>query len=489
MKEYSPKRRTAVVFAGSGTSGAYHAGVLKALDESGVKIDLVVGSGVGVVTAAFAAAAGGPRLYGKGGFWDGASWSSFYRLRMPVRVGALLLGVAFLVFVLPLLLAVLAGLLFPIVLVVDSLSAGFPSQLLDALRAAPAALRIPYLAALAAPSFVFSVLALAVLVSLMLRHRRRAWELFESVLDAEPARARLRHSLGEVTRGPSFPGARPSDAELGRRYVALACDNLGQPGFRELILRTADLETGAALPFVLLEDEHKEAFATARIRGPRSRSEGLAGAVDLRTSGYDELMFDAVMTGLLPPPVAPVRRVSFPRRGIHAGETHRLCDATAVGGCGISEALAAGAEQIVFVSAVPDVASPPPRRRGPLALADSQLATLERRGVEEDLRSGERMNRIVETLGRAGPDDEPSWEDPATGRRYRSVGLYVIRPELRYLGPLELSGARDPATEVVGLLEDLVEQGFRDAYREFIEPVVGAALEPDPEEVRNGVEL
>ena len=59
MREYSPKRRTALVLAGSGTSGAYHAGVLRALDESGVKIDLVVGSGVGTVAAAFAAAAGG----------------------------------------------------------------------------------------------------------------------------------------------------------------------------------------------------------------------------------------------------------------------------------------------------------------------------------------------------------------------------------------------------------------------------------------------
>ena len=52
MREYSPRRRTALVLTGSGTSGAYHAGVLKALDESGVKLDLVVGSGVGAVGAA-----------------------------------------------------------------------------------------------------------------------------------------------------------------------------------------------------------------------------------------------------------------------------------------------------------------------------------------------------------------------------------------------------------------------------------------------------
>ena len=56
-----------------------------------------------------------------------------------------------------------------------------------------------------------------------------------------------------------------------------------------------------------------------------------------------------------------MRRVSFPRGGLHGGETHRLTDATLVGGCGLSEALAAGAEQVIVVSAVPEasVASAP----------------------------------------------------------------------------------------------------------------------------------
>ena len=77
MKEYSPKRRTALVLTGSGTAAAYHAGVLRALDESGVKIDVVVGSGAGTIGAAFAAVAGSGRLYGENGFWTGASWSAF----------------------------------------------------------------------------------------------------------------------------------------------------------------------------------------------------------------------------------------------------------------------------------------------------------------------------------------------------------------------------------------------------------------------------
>ena len=119
MKEYSPKRRTAVVFTGTGVSGAYHAGVLRALDESGAKIDVVVGSGAGCVTAAFAAVAGGARLYGPQGFWDEAGWSSFYRLRPALRAGVLLLAMSFGVFLLPLALALVAGLLFPLGLLLD----------------------------------------------------------------------------------------------------------------------------------------------------------------------------------------------------------------------------------------------------------------------------------------------------------------------------------------------------------------------------------
>ena len=87
MHEYSPKRRTALVFTGSGTSGAYHAGVLRALDESGVKIDLVVGSGVGAIAAAYAAVDGGAKLYGPGGFWDRVRWRSLFRLRPAAVAG------------------------------------------------------------------------------------------------------------------------------------------------------------------------------------------------------------------------------------------------------------------------------------------------------------------------------------------------------------------------------------------------------------------
>ena len=84
---------------------------------------------------------------------------------------------------------------------------------------------------------------------------------------------------------------------------------------------------------------------------------------------------------------------------------------------------------------------------------------------------------MIETLGHRTDDGGRAWQDPATGRLYRSVALYVIRPERRVLGPLDLDGAEDPATEVRATAADLLELGYRDAYRLFVEPVVGAVPE------------
>lgn len=483
MKDYSPRRRTALVFTGIGTAGAYHAGVLKALDESGVKVDLVVGSGVGAIAAAYAAVAGGARLYGPRGFWDGVGVRSVYRLRPAVSVALLLLGSSFGVFLLPLAVALVGGLLFPLVLIVDRLAPGVPSRLLGRFWAAPETLSGPYLGALAAPIFVLSVFAIAFLARAWLREPRRFAERFESHLTARRGEERLRRGLWEIARGPALSKAPPSETELGKRFVALLAENLGQPGFRELILRTADLDTGGALPFVVLSDAHLAAFASARARGPRSRLERRAGAVDLRAPGYDVMLFDAVVTGLLPPFAAPVRRVSFPKGGLNPGETHRLSDATLAGGSGIAEALAGGAEQVIVAAVTPEAPAPAARRRGARAVQDGALAALERQAVERDLAGAERINRMVETLGHRTEDGGRAWQDPATGRLYRDFALYVVRPERRSLGPLELDGVRDPATEVVETTADVLEQGYRDCYRLFVEPVVGAVPAPRPPEV------
>lgn len=467
MREYSPKRRTAVVFTGTGTTGAYHAGVLRALDESGVKIDLVVGSGVGAIAAAFAAVGGGAGLYGKGGFWEGAGWRGFYRVRPSLRVALSLLGVSFAIFALPVLLGLLLGFLFPLLLIADRVSPGAASRVLSALWVAPEALSGPYLAAQAVPVFALAMLAMVVLASVYSRKRGRLAEAFEAYLDAEPGLDRLRRGLWEIARGAALSGAPASEAELGRRYVALLSENMGELGFRELILRVADLDRGRSLGFALLRDE-----GSLRARDDM---------VDLRGPGQDALLFDALATGLLFPVAMPLRRVTFPKGAVHAGETHRLTDAALVPGCGIEEALFAGAEQVVVVTGTPEEAAPPTRRRGPLARIDATLRALEQQATAE-IEATERTTRIVKTLGHRVSGGRGAWEDPATGQVAREVDLWVIRPHRRTLGPTELDGASDPATEVLQTTDDLVERGFRDAYRQFIEPVVGQAPLPEREE-------
>src|SRR5207247_7594559 len=79
---YSPQLRTALVLTGTGTAGAYHAGVLRALHEAGVKLDVVAGRGIGVVGALFAAIDGAQRLWEDKGFWrtPAVQWLYFWRL-------------------------------------------------------------------------------------------------------------------------------------------------------------------------------------------------------------------------------------------------------------------------------------------------------------------------------------------------------------------------------------------------------------------------
>jgi len=486
MREYSPKRRTALVFTGSGSTGAYHAGVLKAIDESGVKIDLVVGSGVGALAAAFASVAGGAKLYGPDGFWNELEWSSLYRMRTALRVAFVLLGAALVVFALPLLLAVLAGLLFPLALIVDLVAPGAPARLLASVGGAPLLLRAPYLAALAAPVFALSVAAFAAAARVGFGERRRAGELFEAVLDPSVGLARLRTSLWEVARGNALSGSAPSAVELSRKHVALLLENLGQPGFRELIVRTCDMETGRPLPFALLQEPARLRFAAARAKD-RSKPDAPPEAIDLRGAEHAALLFDAVATGLLPPIILPPLRVGFPRGGPFPGETHRLSDASLVGGSGLREALDAGAEQVILVSGSPEQAGLRQRRRGPRALADAAVAALERQALEADLDAALRVNRMVQTLGHQKDDGSRAWQDPETGREHREFALYVVRPSARALGPLELDGALDPATEVLQTLDDLVEQGYRDAYRLFVEPVIGGAA-PEPATLSGDVE-
>src|SRR5688572_33411249 len=83
---YSPRRRTALILTGTGTAGAYHAGVLRALHEAGVKLDIVAGRGIGSIGALFAAVDGTQRLWDEKGFWRAAAVRRLYQWRPVLRL-------------------------------------------------------------------------------------------------------------------------------------------------------------------------------------------------------------------------------------------------------------------------------------------------------------------------------------------------------------------------------------------------------------------
>ena len=85
---YSPQLRTAVLLSGNGTGGAYHAGVLRALHEAGVKIDVVSGRGIGVVGALFAAIDAGAKTWEDGGVWRRRPVPRMYQWRHSLRWAA-----------------------------------------------------------------------------------------------------------------------------------------------------------------------------------------------------------------------------------------------------------------------------------------------------------------------------------------------------------------------------------------------------------------
>ncbi len=99
---YSPDRRTALVLCGTGAHGAYHAGVLRALQEAGVKIDVVAGQGIGAATAAVAAIDGGARLWDASGLWQSAAPATMYGWKPLLRVTGWITAALALILLVPL---------------------------------------------------------------------------------------------------------------------------------------------------------------------------------------------------------------------------------------------------------------------------------------------------------------------------------------------------------------------------------------------------
>ena len=99
-----------MVLTGTGAHGAYHAGVLRALQEAGVKIDILAGHGIGAGSAALAALDGSARLWEPSGIWRSKTAAALYGWRWPLRAVAVI-GVVLLATLLTPLAVLLVGLL------------------------------------------------------------------------------------------------------------------------------------------------------------------------------------------------------------------------------------------------------------------------------------------------------------------------------------------------------------------------------------------
>jgi hypothetical protein len=420
VEPYSPDRRTALLFCGTGAHGAYQAGALRALQEAGVKIDVVGGQGIGAATAALAAIDGGARLWEPDGLWRGARAASLYRWKPPLRVMAWLL--------LPLAVALMAPIVFY-----------------------AAGVAIPTAVTLAATFLTLTILAVAAF-HLASEHlapvKRRTtggwwWRLTGAPLDAQTVRELITDTLWGLIRGAA-PIARPDRPALGRRYAEVLAENLGQPGFRELLIVVHDLETHRDVVGALLHESYRRDFMARR-----PGRERLAEALDLAGIGRDHAI-DLVSGALSVPLATDAHLVTFGADTFWRGETHRLVDRPGAVARVLEELYAAGVSQVILVSAVA-VASGPHR----LVSAKADLPS-----------------RIGEFVASA---EAAALRDAIEQARLRFDGLFLVCPAHNAVGPFDVDGAYDQASDRRQTLTELMERGYEDAYRQFIEPVVGAS--------------
>src|SRR5262249_6641123 len=157
-----------------------------------------------------------------------------------------------------------------------------------------------------------------------------------------------------------------------------------------------------------------------------------------------------------------------------------------VGGCGIGEALCAGAEQVIVVTAVPEKPAVPPRRRGPRAKIDGVLAALERQAVDRDVENTLRINRLGETLGHPTDGGGPARQDPAPGLPLRGGGVLRGGPGRGADGPSGARGRTRPRPRCRALARRPARAGLPRRLPPVRRPRRGGRSRPPPRERRPG---
>jgi hypothetical protein len=442
-----------LLFTGTGTDGAYHAGALRALQEAGVKIDLVGGRGIGALGAVLAAVDGGSQLWEASGFWRSPHVAALYQWRWPFTVLRWLLLALLAVLAIPAAVILLGLVVYPIALLLGMAGLEAGATFVDSFvrwigqAFVPSALPtwIPRLAALCATAAMIVLGVGAWLAWWRAPTGSRLWALLGSPIDAHGAVAQATDAVWRLLKGGAAIKT-PEAGDLSKRYAELLAENLGQPGFRELLLVVHDLDANRDLVFGLVRDPYRKMlFPSPGSVAAQRRSE----AQDLN-SGTQGFLADVLAAALSLPGVTDPRLVRFAPDSYWRGETHRLSDRSSSIGRLLEEAAAAGAEQVMIVAAS---AEPP----GPHELRPARL---------------DGFGRIGEHIASA---EAAALSDAVRHLHHRFQGVYVIRPSHNPILPLDLTGAYDEKSDRIQLLDELMERGYEDMYRQFIEPFLGAS--------------
>lgn len=454
-ESYSPQRRTALVLSGVGTAGAYHAGVLKALHESGVKLDVVAGRGVGAIGALFAAVDGSARLWDENGLWRARVVRGFYGWRPTLQLIVWAIVVSVALVLLPIA-AVAAGLvMFPIDFLLKiggvELAGGLVARYVAFAQAAFSSGALPTWL----PRLVLLVLGLTVVVVLttgwLNRSNRRGrgpfwWRVVRAPLSADSIVSHCWAVMWDLVRGAA-PLTQPAPAELGRRYVELLSENIGQPGFRELVIVVHDVDAHRDLVFALVGASRRRDLVRRQTtdagEARQAELQDLAGVAR-------EHVTDAVAGALAIPLVTEFHTIRFAPESYWRGEAHRLADRPSGLARLLEELVNLDVAQVLLVSASPE--APGPHTLNPLRL--------DARGrLGEYLQSSEAA--IVRDAVRSSEEGRPR--------------IFTIRPSHNAVGPFDFRGGFDDRSDRRLPLQELSDRGYEDAYRQFIEPVVGAS--------------
>jgi hypothetical protein len=463
LEPYSPQLRTALVLTGTGTAGAYHAGALRALHEAGVKLDIVAGRGIGVVGAMFAAIDGGSRLWEDKGFWKAKGVRTLYGWGVVPRLVAAACAASLFVVAVPLAAIALGLIVFPMDFVLKMAGVGSDGGLTAAYLQLAQAAFAPQALPTWLPRVVVLILGLAAAIAVVAGWRgsggRRLhgplwWRMVKPPLSSTDASDHVWRVMWDLVGGAAQL-KRPGSKELARRYTELLTENFGQPGFREILIAVHDLDAHRDLIFAMLgETRRRDLIRRSTSAAADARR---AEVFDLAGVGRDYLA-DAVAAALTVPIATEAHLVTFAADAYWRGETHRLCDRPASLARVLDELVDLDVQQIVLVSAAPELP-------GPHALAASRIDGRGRLG--EYLQSAEAA--IVRDVTCAAPGPAPR--------------IFTIRPSHNPLGPFDFRGGYDDRSDRRQPLSELMSHGYEDAYRQFIEPVVGASGERIPASV------